>query len=109
MVLHQLTAGDRTVDFKNFLALIEKTVPADLKVQVVLDCKSTHQTRPSKAAAPSPAFRVSPGRRVAGSAGQRLDMCAVEVFVDACDAPAGDLDYQTGRDLQFQPVRSGPS
>jgi transposase len=44
MVTHQLTARHRAVEFKKFLDLIEKTVPAELKVHVVLDNSSTHKT-----------------------------------------------------------------
>ncbi len=43
MVTHQLTARHRAVEFKKFLDLIEKTVPANLKVHVVLDNSSTHK------------------------------------------------------------------
>jgi transposase len=43
MVTHQLTARHRTVEFKKFLDLIEKSVPTDLKVHVVLDNSSTHK------------------------------------------------------------------
>jgi transposase len=44
MVTHQLTARHRAVEFKKFLDLIEHTVPADLKIHVVLDNSSTHKT-----------------------------------------------------------------
>jgi hypothetical protein len=43
MVTHQLTARHRAVGFKKFLDLIEKTVPAGLKVHIVLDNSSTHK------------------------------------------------------------------
>ena len=44
MVTHQLTARHRAVEFKKFLDLIDKTVPAELKVHVVFDNSSTHKT-----------------------------------------------------------------
>ena len=47
MVTHQLTARHRTVELKKFLDLIEKTVPANLKVHVVPDNSSTHKGRSS--------------------------------------------------------------
>lgn len=43
-MIHQLTARHRAVGFKKFLVLIDKTVPAELKVHVVLDNASTHKT-----------------------------------------------------------------
>jgi transposase len=44
MVTHQLTARHRAVEFKKFLDLIDKTVPAELKVHIVCDNSSTHKT-----------------------------------------------------------------
>jgi transposase len=44
MVTHQLAPRHRAVEFKKFLDLIDKTVPSDLKVHVVLDNSSTHKT-----------------------------------------------------------------
>ena len=43
-VLHQLTKRHRAIEFKKFLELIDKEVPADLAVHVVLDNSSTHKT-----------------------------------------------------------------
>ena len=43
-VIHQLTARHRAVEFRKFLDLIDRTVPADLTVHVVLDNSSTHKT-----------------------------------------------------------------
>ena len=56
MVTHQLTARHRTVELKKFLDLIEKTVPANLKVHVVPDNSSTHKApgHPTVAAGPPP-------------------------------------------------------
>ena len=47
MVTHQLTARHRAAEFKKFLDLIDKTVPAELKVHIVCDNSSTHKPRPS--------------------------------------------------------------
>ena len=44
MVTHQITARHRAAEFKKFLDLIEKTVPAELKVHIVCDNSSTHKT-----------------------------------------------------------------
>jgi transposase len=44
VVIHQLTARHRAVEFRKFLDLIDTTVPADLTVHVVLDNSSTHKT-----------------------------------------------------------------
>jgi hypothetical protein len=43
-VIHQLTARHRAVEFRKFLDLIDRTVPVELKVHVVLDNSSTHKT-----------------------------------------------------------------
>jgi transposase len=43
-VIHQLTARHRAVEFRQFLDLIDRTVPVELKVHVVLDNSSTHKT-----------------------------------------------------------------
>ncbi len=43
-VLHQLTKRHRAIEFKKFLELIDKEVPDDLAVHVVLDNSSTHKT-----------------------------------------------------------------
>jgi transposase len=44
MVIHQLTARHRAAEFKKFLELLDKNIPADLTVHVVLDNSSTHKT-----------------------------------------------------------------
>jgi transposase len=44
LVTHQLTARHRAVEFKKFLDLLDKTIPAELNVHVVLDNSSTHKT-----------------------------------------------------------------
>ena len=44
MVIHQLTARHRTIEFKKLLDAIDKAVPAGLEVHVVLDNSSTHKT-----------------------------------------------------------------
>jgi transposase len=43
-ITHQLTPRHRAVEFKKFLALIDKSVPAGLDVHVVIDNASTHKT-----------------------------------------------------------------
>lgn len=43
-VTHQLTPRHRAVEFKKFLSLIDKSVPAGLDVHVVIDNASTHKT-----------------------------------------------------------------
>jgi transposase len=42
VVTHQLTARHRAIEFQKFLNLIDRTVPADLAVHVVLDNDGTH-------------------------------------------------------------------
>jgi len=44
MVIHQLTARHRAIEFKKFLEAIDKAVPQGLEVHVVLDNSSTHKT-----------------------------------------------------------------
>ena len=44
VVLHQLTKRHRAIEFKQFLEMIDQSVPADLAVHVVLDNSSTHKT-----------------------------------------------------------------
>jgi transposase len=44
LVTHQLTARHRAIEFKKFLDLLDKTIPAELSVHVVLDNSSTHKT-----------------------------------------------------------------
>lgn len=46
MVTHQLTARHRAAEFKKFLDLIDKTVPAELKVHIVCDNSSTSTALP---------------------------------------------------------------
>jgi transposase len=43
-VIAQLTARHRAVEFKRFLARIDKAVPAELDVHVICDNSSTHKT-----------------------------------------------------------------
>jgi transposase len=43
-VTHQLTARHRAVEFKKFLNTIDKVVPTELDVHLVLDNASTHKT-----------------------------------------------------------------
>jgi hypothetical protein len=44
MVIHQLTARHRAIEFKKFLEAIDKAVPQGLEIHVVLDNSSTHKT-----------------------------------------------------------------
>jgi len=44
VVTHQLSARHRAIEFQKFLNLIDRTVPADLAVHVVLDNSATHKT-----------------------------------------------------------------
>ena len=44
MVIHQLTARHRAIEFTKFLDAIDKAVSAGLEVHVVLDNSSTHKT-----------------------------------------------------------------
>ena len=44
MVIHQLTARHRAIEFKKFLEAIDKAVPVGLEIHVVLDNSSTHKT-----------------------------------------------------------------
>ena len=44
MVIHQLTARHRAIEFKKFLEAIDKAVPKGLAIHVVLDNSSTHKT-----------------------------------------------------------------
>ncbi len=44
LVIHQLTPRHRAIEFKKFLDLLERTIPAELRVHVVLDNSSTHKT-----------------------------------------------------------------
>ena len=43
-ITHQLTPQHRAVEFKKFLTLIDRSVPAGLDVHVVIDNASTHKT-----------------------------------------------------------------
>ena len=43
-VISQLTARHRAVEFKRFLALVERAVPAGLALHVICDNSSTHKT-----------------------------------------------------------------
>jgi transposase len=43
-VTHQLTPQHRAIEFKTFLNLIDKNVPKDLDVHLVIDNASTHKT-----------------------------------------------------------------
>jgi transposase len=43
-VTHQLTAQHRAIEFKKFLTLIDKNVPNELDVHIVIDNHSTHKT-----------------------------------------------------------------
>jgi transposase len=43
-VTHQLTAHHRAIEFQKFLNLIDRSVPSELRVHVVLDNSSTHKT-----------------------------------------------------------------
>ena len=43
-VTHQLTAQHRAIEFKKFLSLIDKSVPKELDVHIVIDNHSTHKT-----------------------------------------------------------------
>lgn len=43
-VTHQLTAQHRAIEFKKFLVLIDKSVPKELDVHIVIDNHSTHKT-----------------------------------------------------------------
>jgi transposase len=44
MVIHQLTARHRAIEFKKFLEAIDKSLPQGLAIHVVLDNSSTHKT-----------------------------------------------------------------
>jgi transposase len=44
VVLHQLTKRRRAIEFKKFLELIDKSVPPELAIHVVVDNSSTHKT-----------------------------------------------------------------
>jgi transposase len=44
LVIGSLTARHRAIEFKRFLAQLERQVPADLEVHLVLDNASTHKT-----------------------------------------------------------------
>jgi hypothetical protein len=44
-VIADMTPRHRADEFRRFLNLIERSVPADLEVHVVLDNSSTHKTR----------------------------------------------------------------
>jgi transposase len=44
LVISQLTARHRALEFKKFLARIDQTVPAELDVHVICDNSSTHKT-----------------------------------------------------------------
>lgn len=48
-ILHQLTPQHRAIEFKKFLNLIDKSVPGDLDVHIVIDNHSTHKTPAIKA------------------------------------------------------------
>ena len=43
-VTHQLTAQHRAIEFKKFLSLIDKSVPKEQVVHIVIDNHSTHKT-----------------------------------------------------------------
>ncbi|SRR6266511_2892323 len=43
-VISQMTARHRAIEFKRFLATVDKQVPAELDVHVILDNSSTHKT-----------------------------------------------------------------
>jgi transposase len=43
-ILHQLTPQHRAIEFKKFLIQIDKVVPADLEIHLVIDNASTHKT-----------------------------------------------------------------
>gem|GEM_PF-1520290 len=43
-VTHQLTPQHRAIEFKKFLQLIDKSVPKELDVHIVIDNHSTHKT-----------------------------------------------------------------
>jgi transposase len=43
-ILHQLTPQHRAIEFKKFLVQIDKAMPAELDIHVVIDNASTHKT-----------------------------------------------------------------
>jgi transposase len=43
-VTHQLTTRNRAIEFKKFLSFIDKSVPTELDVHIVIDDHSTHKT-----------------------------------------------------------------
>jgi hypothetical protein len=43
-ILHQLTPQHRVIECKKFLVQIDKAVPADRDIHVVIDNASTHKT-----------------------------------------------------------------
>ena len=57
-VISDLTERHRSEEFRRFLNLIDRSVPAGLEVHVVVDNSSTHKTPPSTAG--SCAIRASP-------------------------------------------------
>jgi hypothetical protein len=44
MVIPQLTARHRAIEFRRFLARIDQAVPTGLDVHVIVDNSSTHST-----------------------------------------------------------------
>ncbi len=52
-VISEMTPQHRAEEFRRFLNLIDKTVPADLDVHVVLDNSSTHKTPSIQRCVPS--------------------------------------------------------
>ena len=50
-VIGRLHARHRTIEFKKFLRTLERGVPADLDVHLILDNSSTHKTPQSTLAA----------------------------------------------------------
>jgi transposase len=73
-VIGSLHARHRAIEFRKFLAAIDREVPAGLEVHVVLDNASTHKTRRSSAGwPPTPASCcTSPGQLLMAEPGRTL-------------------------------------
>ena len=75
-VITDLTPRHRAAEFRKFLTLIDRSVPADLAVHVIVDNSSTHKTpgdptlaRPSPRGSPCTSHRPTARGSISSSAG----------------------------------------
>src|SRR3954449_560348 len=78
-VLGRLHSRHRAIEFKQFLQTIDREVPAELDVHLVLDNSSTHKTPRSRGGWRAAPALVVESRRARGCRADRKDLCRMQV------------------------------